>query len=866
MTVRLSLLLTPARRHAAAVSMCALLCMASEASAQPPGSVQGVVQDQSGGVILHVAVDLLSDAGATVAATETDASGTFSFAGIPPGDYTIRALLDGFKPATSPVRIAAGRRTPSQKLTLELASVAQEITVQREAATVGTSADANRDAVAIDSSALRDIPIFDRDVVGALSRFLDASALGTGGVTLMVDGMEARKLGVAPSAIQGVKINQDPYSAEFPRPGRGRIEVITKAGTERYSGSMDFTFRDARLNSRDPFADSRPPEQRRIYEAVLGGPVRDGKHTSFLFTLDRSEENLQSIVFAAGPAGPVRAIVPAPNRDLELSASVTHQRGPRHTLSLRFTNEQSNRRNRGVGGTTLPEAGTDDHGLETQLVFGARSVLNGRLLNEFRLLLGHETGSTVSLSPGQRIVVLDAFTGGGAQADQSSTEDHFNLAESLTYAHGRHLFKTGFAVPDFSRRGFDDRSYREGSFTFGSLEDYALGRPLSFLQQRGDGHIVFLQKVFGAFLQDHINVSDRLSITAGVRYDWQNIFKDNNNFAPRLSAAFALNDKTVIRGGGGVFYDRAGDGAIREVLRSRDDKLVRMIVLNPTYPGPFGSGAANAAVPSVVVLSPDMRIPYTFQYSVGLERVVRKGTTVAVTYMGSRGVDLFRSRDINAPLAPLYGGRPNPAFGQIRQIESTGQQTAHSLQLLGRGRLAPRLQGSLQYTIAMAHNDTSGINFLPANNYDLSGELGRADFDQRHRLEALLTLKGGEWANVGVGLTLGSGRPYTLRTGRDDYHTGQTNARPPGIARNTLQGPGVARVDVRWSHDFRVGSGKAGAAGGDAPAFSIGVDAFNILNRVNYSGFVGTLTSPFFGRAIAAQPPRRVQLSAGFHF
>ena len=866
MIIRVTFVLTLARGTAIAVLACALFGVASSASAQAPGSVQGLVQDQSGGVVPHAVVELRDGAGAIVAATQTDASGTFSFTGVSPGDYTIRTSLEGFEPAAARVRVAGGRRTPSQKLTLELASIAQEITVERDAASLGTSAGANRDAVTIDGSALRDIPIFDRDVVGTLSRFLDASALGTGGVTLVVDGMEARKVGVAPSAIQQVKINQDPYSAEFPRPGRGRIEVITKAGAEKYSGSMDFTFRDAQLNSRDPFADARPPEQRRIYEAVLGGPVRDGKHTSFLFTLDRSEENLQSIVFAAGPTGPVHAIVPAPDRGLELSASVTHQQGKRHTLSLRVTNEQTHTSNQGVGGTTLPEAGVDDHGREAQLVFGARSVLNGRLLNEFRLLLGHETGSAVSLHPGQRIVVLDAFTGGGAQTDQRTTEDHFNLAESLTYVHGKQLFKAGFAVPDFSRRGFDDGSYREGSFTFASLEDFALSRPLSFLQQRGDGHIVFLQKVFGAFVQDQINVNDHLSITPGLRYDWQNIFRDNNNVAPRLSVAYAIHKTTVIRGGGGVFYDRAGDGPIREVLRSREDRLVRLILLNPTYPDPFASAQADAAVRSIVVLAPDMRIPYTFQYGLGLERVVRKGTTVAVNYLGSRGVDLFRSRDINAPAAPLYDGRPNPAFGQIRQIESTGRQTAHSLQILGRGRLAPRLQGSVQYTIATAHNDTSGINFLPANNYNFSGEFGRADFDQRHRLEALLTLKGGAWANVGVSVSLGSGRPYTERTGRDNFQTGQTNARPAGVGRNTLQGPGFASLDVRWLREFAIGSAKAGKRDEDAPAFSIGIDAFNVLNRVNYSGFVGTLTSPFYGQAVSAQPPRRVQLSAGFHF
>lgn len=847
------------------VAILFLLLGSPQTPAPDPTSVRGVVRDQTGAVLPAAQVELLDESGVAVRHVAADAQGEFLIDAVPPGAYTLKIQFEGFRASTVKVRVT-GRRTPArQTVVLDLATQTQEVTVNAGDDVITAAANANRDAVVLDDKELRNLPVFDRDIVGALSRFLDASALGTGGVTLVVDGMEARKVGVPLSAIQQIKINQDPYSAEFPRPGRGRIEVVTKAGAEQYSGSMDFTFRDAQLNARDPFADSRPVEQRRIYEGVLGGPVRDGKRTSFLFTLERSEENLQSLVFAAGPAGPVRALVPAPDRALDLSASMNHQQGKRHTLSLRFTNEHTNTRNQGVGGTTLPEAGVDDRGHEARVIFGARSVLSGRLLHEFRLQLGRETGSTVSLHSGQRIVVLDAFTGGGAQGDQRTTEDQINLAESLTYVHGKHLFKAGFAMPDFGRRGLDDRSNREGSFTFASLEDYALGRPLSFVQQRGDGHITFSQKVFGAFVQDQINISDRLSIAAGVRYDWQNVVRDNNNFAPRLSVAYAINKNTAIRGGGGMFYDRIGGGAIRDVLRSREDRFVRVVLLNPTYPDPSASGTAEAAVRSIVVLSPDVRIPYTFQYGVGLEHVLRKGTTVAVNYLRSRGVDLFRSRDINAPLAPLYEGRPNPALGQIRQIESTGRQTAHSVQFTGRGRLAPRVQGSVQYTIATARNDTSGINALPANNYDLAGELGRADFDQRHRLEALLTLNGGDWADFGVSVSLGAGRPYSLRTGRDDYHTGQTNARPAGVARNTLQGPGFAGLDVRWSHEFAIGSARGGKDE-DGPGFSIGVDAFNVINRVNYSGYVGTLTSPFFGQPIAAQPPRRVQLSASFQF
>jgi hypothetical protein len=186
----------------------------------------------------------------------------------------------------------------------------------------------------------------------------------------------------------------------------------------------------------------------------------------------------------------------------------------------------------------------------------------------------------------------------------------------------------------------------------------------------------------------------------------------------------------------------------------------------------------------------------------------------------------------------------------------------HSLQLLASGRLMPRLQGNVQYTLSSARNDTSGINSLPANNYDLASEYGRADFDQRHHLEALLQLRGGAWMHLGVAVSLLSGRPYSLRTGTDPFNTGQTNARPPGVARNTLQGPGYASVDLKWTREFALTSRK----GDDAPAWSVAVSAFNVLNHVNYVGYVGTLTSPFFGQPVAAQPPRRIQLSAELHF
>jgi outer membrane receptor protein involved in Fe transport len=570
-----------------------LTLAALQVLAPATSTLSGSVRDQTGAVLPGARVELVDASGTIVRAVVTDAQGNYTFDGVSAGAYDVAAQFEGFRRTSVHLRVAAGRSSPGHVLVLPLASVSQEMTVSA-ADLIAAAAGANRDAVVVTDQDLKDLPIFDRDVVGTLSRMLDPAAMGTGGVTLVVDGMEAQRVGVSPSAIQQVKLNQDPYSAEYPRPGRGRIEIITKAGADAYEGSFDFTFRDASLNARDPFAPTPPPEQRRIYEGTAGGPVAGGKHSSFLFTIERREEDLQSIVFAAGPSGTINAIVARPDRSTQVSASINHQQGRNNTLFVRFTTEVTNSVNQGVGGTTLPEAGSNDHGDEEQVIVGARSVTGSHMLNEFRLLVGREIAATASVNVLPKIVVLDAFTGGGAQADGNTSEYHFQLTDSLTRVSGRHILRAGFAIPDFSRRGYNDRTNTAGTFTFSSLDEYALGRPFSFLQQRGDGNLVFLQKVFGAYVQDQITFGERLSVTPGLRYDWQNVFADNNNFAPRVSAAYALNKKTAIRGGAGIFYDRAGDSAVHDVLRSRENKLQRYIILDPSYPDPFaGTSAAS---------------------------------------------------------------------------------------------------------------------------------------------------------------------------------------------------------------------------------------------------------------------------------
>jgi hypothetical protein len=376
---------------------------------------------------------------------------------------------------------------------------------------------------------------------------------------------------------------------------------------------------------------------------------------------------------------------------------------------------------------------------------------------------------------------------------------------------------------------------------------------------------VFLEKVVGLFVQDEIRVSSRLSASIGLRYDWQNYLHDHNNFGPRGSMAFApaADGRTVIRAGAGIFYDRTGPRPIQDVLRYDGVRQLRFVIDNPSYPNPFLPGQTlSSEPPSTVQFAPDVVIPWMLQASVGIERQLRKDTSASITYIRSRGFDQFRSRDVNAPPPPLFAVGPDPTRGVVRQLESAGKFVANSLQFTLRGKVSRFVSTQAQYTLSKAMNDTSGINWMPPNSYDLSHEYARSDFDQRHRVDLLGTVNPGSLFNIGVALALYSGRPYSITTGRDDFNTGVANARPAGVPRNSAQGPAYADLDLRWSRDLFFDAAKKGAG----PTATLGVDAFNVVNRVNYSSYVGTLTSPFFGTAVTALPPRRLQLSLRMRF
>jgi hypothetical protein len=826
--------------------------------------VTGVVLDPDGAGISNVKVALLRRHGMEEAAEcDTDARGRFNINRVMPAEYELMVpASNGFELYKTHIRVAD---VPVKlRIQLALARIVQDVQVTGETNRVSLDAASNSDQVSADAEMMQKVPVFDQDYIAALAPFLDQAGVATSGVSIIVDGVEMKGTGVSASAIAEAHINDDPYSAETNRPGKGRIEIITKSGSAQLHGNLNLTLRDSAFDAKNYFAASKPFEQKRIYEGSITGPFSLYHQTGFLISGSRQEDRLQSIVHAEMPAGILTANVATPQFDTEFAVRLSHDFSSAHRVSLQYNVTDAISHNQGTGGLVLDAAGVNTQAREDDVIFNDRVVVSPALLNQLQLFFEKDYDPTLSALNAQKIAVDGAFTGGGAQADMLQTENNLKINDIVSWTHGRHYIKFGINIPNLSRRAWDDDSNRTGTFNFSSLADYETNAPYSFTQQSGAGRTVFWMNEIGAFFQDQIQLRPNLQASIGLRYDWQTYFKSIHDLAPRLSIAWTTADhKLVLRAGAGMFYDRTGAQPMADLTRYNGIILRSYTLLNPSFPDPYPVGTDPNRLPTnLVTLKPGGRLPYIANFSIGAERQLANGVTAAATYRGTLGVALFRSRDVNAPLPPLYMSAPNPAFGIVRQIESEGRQVGNALDLTLTDNRSRWFSGMAQYTFSHTDNNTGGVAWFPANQYTLDGEYGRADFDQRHRFNVLGAFNADHWLNLGVAAKLYSGTPYTETSGVDAFNTGMLNARPTAIRRNTLQTGGNANLDLRWSRGFQLHCKSADKF----PLLSVAIDAFNVTNRTNPTSYVGNVQSAFFDQPTAALPARRLQFTARMKF
>jgi hypothetical protein len=801
-------------------------------------SVSGIVTDPAG---LPVAgAEVIADGRRVV----TSAEGKFNLPDLR-GRITVEVRAPGFANYTRTVDTARERNLRVQ---LEIGALASEVTVSDTAPVVEPP------AAVLDTELLDQLPVLDGDVLGAATALLDNT--GFGEPTVIVDGVETREP-VRASSIKEVRIAQSGYSAEYSRPGSSRIEIVTKRGSDEFHGDVDVLFRDYRLDARNAFAAFRPEQTRQRIEGEFTGPLGRSKKHTFEAEAEVDSDNEQAVVFAIRPDGIVQANAPQPEREIDWGLRVNRYHSDRHRFSIRYSGDRTDMSGLGAGDFVLPEAAYRQTERSHRFGFEHHWFAGPNFFTALSLRSGRYRDTSVSLQPAEpRIVVREAFTAGGAQQDNRSTRYSTELSYAASVSAGKHTVRTGVQVPDFERYRLTDLSNFGGTFVFASLADWELRRPLSFTQNTGTGQVAYTSVVAAVFVQDEIRLRRDASLSLGVRYEWQRFARDADNIQPRIGLAWRAGGITF-RAGAGVFHDRVPGSSIFDSLRFDGIRLRQVLTLSPPFPDP-GTGLEQLA-PNIVRLSAGLRSPRLVHVGASAEKKINNALTVGATWSIGRGSGLLRSIDRNAPLPPTFV-RPMTEFGILEEIEPSGRLATQSLALNARINAGRRVRAGVMYSLGRVMNHADGPGNLPPDSLDLSREWARAGFDRRHRFRMFGTVAFPAKFALGTIFEAGSGRPYEWTTGRDLNRDSIADERPAGIFRNALEGPGEAELDVRLSREFALRPGE------DAPELTVSLDAFNALNRVNYSRIAGNELSPFFGLPTSADNARRLQLSIGLSF
>jgi hypothetical protein len=887
-----------------------LPCSLFAASAtNPPApaspSVHGVVADPTGAIVPNAEVDLVDPNGAVDGTIHSDGEGNFQLAAPHAGSFTLVVSEPGFETVRTPVTIAspsavgaaaASARTlpviAPMHIVLPIAAVASIVRVNGDSSEDLSAPDANHDSSVMTASDLKALPIFDNDYASAMSAFLDSSVSDTGGTGLMVDGVEANRATVSASAIKEIRINQDPYSAQYYWPGRGQMEIITKSTADHYHGQFNFLFRNSALNAQNALAPTKPFEQRQNYEGHITGPIPHLKKTSFLGSFNRVLYDQDSVVSAIleptpdDPSGAYNANVYTPARDTEFSARVAHEFREGVSGYVQYSYQDSTSQNEGVGGQSLAAAGYNNQYREDDFVAHLDQAISATMLNQVSIVGERDSNRNSNVAEAPQISVAGDFLSGSAQADSLGSEYNARFYDMLTWTRGRNTIKLGAGTPHIDRRAYDDNTNALGSYTFGptlaadgvtvlqsALQNYAANLPSAFTENTGQVHFVYHQQEMGAFIQDQFKVSERFQITPGLRYDWQNFLATRRlGFSPRVSFAWLLSEqsKTVIRGGGGIYYDRFGSGPLLDLARyGNAARRALVLSLDPaTLPATGCVPITNcvtlsAQPPSLAQLEPNAKIPYQIQYGLSVERQLGEKATGVVSVYSARGIDAFRSVDINAPTPESgYTVRPNPDYGRIRQMQPEGFWQGDGMDISYRGRLDKYFSGFGRYTWSHYDSNTNGIGWFPQNQDDPSDEWGRSSWDRRNRLGMYAMFNRESLLNISAGIFANSGTPWTVTTGTDAYGDDLFNTRPDGVARNSETAPSYVDLDLRWGHDFAITPNKDE----EAPRVGFSAGAFNLLNHPNPTGIDTVETSSDFGDVTSDAPPRRIQLGMRLQF
>jgi hypothetical protein len=789
------------RCPAALCLLLAALALPSCAAAQT-GTLHGTVQDPSGAVVPNATITAISLTGGGVQPlqTKSGADGQYAFRSIAPGSYSVTATAKGFAPLTIPSFTLAAGQARELNLPLAIAVEQQEVTVSGQNQGVNINSDQNSNAMVIKGSDL-DALSDDPDELQNELQALAGPAAGPNGGQIYIDGFEGGQI-PPKSAILEIRVNQNPFSAEYDRIGYGRVEIITKPGTQKFQGSVSSFGNSSAFNTGNPLITVQPSYYLYSYSGNISGPIT--KTSSYFFNAFTITRQNSDIVDALNPAtltSNITEAYPAPMNFFNLNPRVDFQLTKSNFISIRDSFSRYSGHGNGVGTLNLPDQSTSSINYTNELQIGDTWIINPHLLLEPRFLWRRINNNQMPSLLTPAVTVQGAFTNGGSNAGTvQDHEDIFMLQTYGTATAGSHTLRFGARA-----RSYRDANYAttgaNGSYFFSSVAEYQVSAPSQYsatVITNPTARAIFFDG--SVFAQDDWRVNQRFLLGLGLRYEGQNFIHDHADWAPRVAFAWTPGHpgktppKTVIRAGYGWFFNRFivpsafNAGGTPYIIQAIHDNLVNQKSYTVTNPGFYNPNAAEPAsvltstsssIPTYHSVDPRFHASLDMQAGIGVDHQFGKRVTSNITYLYTEGVHQYLTNNVTAPAfdeADYTITGPTPAAYNY-QFQSGGFYRQNQL-ILSSGLQLKKLTLSGNYTLNQANSDTQGVGSFPSVAQDPGYDYGRAGFGIRNRVFLIDTF------NVPHGIVIGSifvaqsGTPYNLTIGEDLTGSNQFNARP----------------------------------------------------------------------------------------
>jgi hypothetical protein len=871
-----SLSLSHLFRLAGILAIVTLLCVSGLSAQSGTGSVHGQVTDPSGESVPDATVQVTGPTGQPSTA-KSGRDGSYEVKGLAPGKYTVKADAKGFQEFQSAeIDVAAGQATKlDMALTIEVEQQRVEVTAE-PGAQLSVNPENNAGAIVISGKDLDQLSD-DPDQLQSDLAALAGPSVGPNGGQMYIDGFTAGQL-PPKSSIREIRINQNPFSAEYDKLGYGRIEIFTKPGTDQLHGQFTLIGNDSAFNTRSPFlGTARLPGYDTIqFNGDLSGPL--SKKASF--TLDGQYRDINNVAVVSAQLEPLPAplfteAVANPRTRINFSPRLDYQVSTNNTLTVRYQYYRDNQVNDAVGQYTLTSEGYTLLTTEQTLQVSDTQVFGSKIVNETRFQYLHDASFQTPNSTAPTVIVPFEFQGGGSNfGNIIDHQNHYELQNYTSVAFGKHLLKFGARLRDLQEQNAATSNFN-GVFTFPSLAAFEASEPIQFALTAGAPLASSNLFDAGLYVQDDWRWRPNVTLSGGLRFESQNQIADHKDFAPRLGLAWGIGQgksaapKTVLRAGWGIFYDRFTNDLVLQAERQNGVTQQEFIVTDPTFypniPPVSELQSVQSGVPTIYRIQPNLHAPYTMQTALTVERQLAKTVNVTVSYVNSRGVHQLLTNNVNAPLPgtfvvgePTSGTRPNGMLENIYEYESAGVFRQNQLITNINIRAANRLTLNGYYALNFANSDTGGPTSFPSNPYDIGADYGRASFDIRDRAFVGGTVTLPKGFRLNPFMIINSGSPFNVTVPLDLLGTSILNDRPALVSPmtcstaqavgtnilctqlgtfnimpaagqqiipvNNYTGPGEFTFNLRISKTFGFGR-KAGAAanGGGPGGFNPGI-------------------------------------------